>query len=72
MIYNCDNPIPAVSTRLKDIILTRNCILSMVSFLSDNCLCNDASEDGKPLFQLCIHVIRNKNIETVKTTKIIL
>ena len=69
MIYNYDNPIPAVSTRLRDIILTRSCILSMMSFLSDNCLCNDTSLEDEPLLQLCIHVIRNKNSETVKTTK---
>ena len=69
MIYNYDNPIPAVSTRLRDIILTRSCILSMVSFLSDNCLCNDTLLEDEPPLQLCIHVIRNKNSETVKTTK---
>lgn len=70
IIYNCDNPTPSFSKRLMDIALTRNYILTMGSmFLSDNCLCNNPSEEDEPPLQLCVHVIRSKKSETVKTAK---
>ena len=53
-----------------DIALTRNYILTMGSmFLSDNCLCNNPSEEDEPPLQLYVNVIRNKKSETVKTAK---